>query len=268
MVKSRGILFKICVSAIGIVNLSLHSTAFQPTNNVVNTFQLKHKHDRDSMMQTNRVVHFSNTIRLSKVWNDDLRYHSNLQVFEGRNKYSPTGASSSSARSSQKITKFVSTIDQLISSCKITASRIYRKIGSKIRKYVITFIFMFTMMAQTAAFAAATSGGRVGGGSFKSRAPSYSRPSRSYAPRTQRNYYSGPSTLPLPRVSYYHQSSSPIVVHHFSGAPIMSPYTALAIKDVFLLTGTGMLIAYAITKNAYRTRGPDDTYGISAGGKT
>lgn len=269
MVKSRGIIFKICVTAVGTVNLFLHTTAFQPTSNVVNTFQFKNKHELDSMTQANRAVNFGSTIRLSKAWNDDPRYHSSLQAFDGRNSFSRTGASLSSARLSQKLSKFVaSTTDQFIRSCMVTASKIYGNIGSKIRKYVITFIFMLTMMASTAAFGAATSGGRVGGGSFKSRAPSYSRPSRSYAPRTQRNYYSDPRTLPLPRVSYYHQSSSPIVVHRFSGAPVMSPSTALAIKDVFLLTGMGTLIAYSITKNAYRTRGPDDTYGISAGGKT
>jgi hypothetical protein len=279
MVKRSRSIFELYVSVVGVINVFL-ATAFQPTSNVGCTYQLRdRKHPHKSTMPANHLIHFRNDFQFNKeIRNDRQWYHSStVQVCESRNRNTYSRSKRIAVPSfhlNQTISQFVmaTTTNSFLHLYHAMSCRWKKIINShKIRKYVITFLFTMTLMISTAAFAAGTSGGRVGGGSFKTYAPSsssMSRPSRSYAPRTtpRNNYHSRPRMLPSPRIRYYQQLSSPIVVHHFSGAPIMSPYTALAIKDVLLLTGTGTLIAYALAKNAYRNREPDDTYGITAGG--
>jgi hypothetical protein len=271
MAKRKCTLFKICVAVIGAINSYSPSLAFQLSNRCSDRKNIRPLTVDASYCNTaNNHCMGPNVIFLT----DCHRYSSRFLILKNSNTLDHSEESPiASFQKSRQI--LISTSRQLIHSCVTRTMKFYQTFNRKIRKYVVAFIFMMTMIANTAAFAAATSGGRVGGGSFKTRSSSssISRPSRLSTPssstRQYYNSYNRPRTIPIPRISsYYHQSSSPIVVHHFSGAPIMSPYTVSAIKDIFLVTGTGALIAYAISKNAYRSREPDDTYGTVAGGMT
>lgn len=113
--------------------------------------------------------------------------------------------------------------------------------------FIVTLVFMVSFHTFIDVTNAAVSGGRVGGGSFKSssssgRVSTMSRPSMS-SPRVY---------APYPR--------TPIIINSFSGsrgwyapthesALIMS---RVSTKDIILVTGTGMLLAYGYRSNRNR----------------
>jgi uncharacterized membrane protein len=137
------------------------------------------------------------------------------------------------------------------------------------------FMLSFALMISFHAFFpnvvnAAVSGGRMGGGSFKQsssassgRVSTLSRPSLS-TPRS--GIYTSPSILP---------QRTPIIINSFSGsrgwyapthesALIMS---RVSTKDIILVTGTGMLLAYGFRNNRLRGNG-DDTDSLLGSGYT
>jgi uncharacterized membrane protein len=134
--------------------------------------------------------------------------------------------------------------------------------------FVLSLFFMITfhtVFLPSVVANAAVSGGRVGGGSFKSsssgRVSTLSRPSSSSSSRS-RNYY------PSPQIR-----TSPIIINSFSGnrgwyAP--TPESALIMsrvstKDIILVTGTGMLLAYGYNNLRRRENSHDNDSILGAG---
>jgi uncharacterized membrane protein len=138
----------------------------------------------------------------------------------------------------------------------------------RLRRNVVTISFALLLIFGTSYSAEAVSGGRMGGGSFKSSSSS----SRSMGGGGRTSTLSRPSTGTGSDHRHYTPYktsgtlSRPIIINSFSGhrgwyAPTYDTsmiQTRMAIKDIAILTGTGMILAYGFRHNQRRNSGDDD----------
>jgi hypothetical protein len=177
--------------------------------------------------------------------------------------------------SSSIVTKLSQRIISLLHRFTMQSSYRIRILHKKIRKVIVAAIFVATVLTNTIAMAAGTSGGRMGGGSFKSysSSPSMSRPSlgggssssgssnrssgtrRVMLPPPSRRMYSNlyPSNRPQIVLDY---RSPHVIMNHFSGPGMYNSRqsSVSALKNVLLLTGAGMLIAHGVANDVYRRK--------------
>lgn len=152
--------------------------------------------------------------------------------------------------------------------------RFWKTWSMTIRRRIVTGTFAMVVVACTillpfTAASWAVPGGRVGGGSFKSHSPS------------SRSSYSSPSmhrttTLPRPPTRIYHQTGPslprpPIIINSYPSigtwynGPRYTQHhhpdiinTRVSTKDILILTGTGLLLAYGFRNNFRLPSSEDD----------